>query len=484
MRALKISLAVLLAMPFASLSAPVLVRNGAGAVQLHVSGKPFLMVGGELHNSSSSGVEYFAQTLDDAASTGVNTVLAPVSWQQFERTEGQYDFQLVDALLREVRARKLKWIVLWFGAWKNGESSYAPGWVKRDTRRFARVRNERGEEIETLDPCSKELLKVECRTFAALMRHLKEVDGEAETVVMVQPENEVGVFLPWDAQVAAERYATYINAVAAAGRAEYDLPMFCNAWLVQKPSDPPGVYPNGGPVTRVFGTWKKHAPKIDILAPDVYLDDFKGVAADYHRADNPLLVPESKVSAGRLFWTLCEHDGLCLAPFGIEDVAGNVAYMTACRLVSSLSGEILSAQGTGRMRGIWRQSADEKSCQVTLGAYRLCISYDDPQAYGAVIWKGDDDFIFLGLGYRVTVVEAASGRKAYVDEIQEFEKDRLRRVLNGDEGGNTVFVAHGIVRRTSVRQESYDTATPDCYRPQTFSSIRVPAEYRVKLYRR
>ena len=177
MRALKISLAVLLATPFMSLSAPVLCRNGAGAVQLHVSGKPFLVVGGELHNSSSSGVEYFARALDDAASTGVNTVLAPVSWQQFERTEGQYDFALVDALLREVRVRKLKWVVLWFGAWKNGESSYAPGWVKRDTRRFARVRNDRGEELETLDPCSKELLKVECRTFAALMRHLAAVAG-------------------------------------------------------------------------------------------------------------------------------------------------------------------------------------------------------------------------------------------------------------------------------------------------------------------
>ena len=86
---------------------------------------------------------------------------------------------------------------------------------------------------------------------------------------------------------------------------------------------------------------------------------------------------------------------------------------------------------------------------MTLGAYRLCISYDDPQAYGAVIWKGGDDFTFLGLGYRVTAVEAASGRKAYVDEIREFEKGRLRRVLNGDEGGNTVFVAHGIVRRVA-----------------------------------
>ena len=475
---------VLCFLPLVAAAMPKLVRNAAGTVQLHVAGRPFLMVGGELHNSSSSTLGYFAKALDDAAATGVNTVLAPVSWQQFERTEGQYDFALVDGLLREVRARRLKWVLLWFGAWKNGESSYAPGWVKRDTRRFVRVKDAKGEELETLDPRSEELRKVESRTFAALMRHLKAVDGAAETVVMVQPENEVGVFLPWDAKEAARLYATYINAIAEAGRAEYDLPMFCNAWIVQKPNDPPGVYPNGGPVTRVFAEWKRHAPRIDVLAPDIYLDDFKGVVADYHRADNPLLVPESKVSSGRLFWTLCEHDGLCFAPFGIEDVAGNAEYEAACRLVASLSGEILSAQGTGRMRGIWRQSADEASREMTFGAYRLRVAYEEPQACGAVIWKGGDDFTFLGRGYQVTAVEAATGRTAYVEEIQECEDGKLRRVLNGDEGGNAVFLARGIARRTTVRQESYETAAADSYRPQTFASIHVPAEYRVRFYRR
>ena len=471
-------------MPLAAAATPKLVRNAAGTVQLQVGGKPFLMVGGELHNSSSSTVGYFAKALDDAVATGVNTVLAPVSWQQFERTEGQYDFELVDGLLREVRVRKLKWVLLWFGAWKNGESSYAPGWVKRDTRRFVRVKDATGGELETLDPRSEELRKVESRTFAALMRHLKKVDGDAETVVMVQPENEVGVFLPWDAKEAARLYATYVNAIAEAGRAEYDLPMFCNAWIVQKPDDPPGVYPNGGPVTRVFAEWKRHAPRIDVLAPDIYLDDFKGIVADYHRADNPLLVPESKVSSGRLFWALCEHDGLCFAPFGIEDVAGNEEYAASCKLVAANAAAILSAQGTGRMRGIWRQSFKEKSCEMLLGAYWLTVTYEESRAYGAVIWKGGDDFTFLGRGYQVTAVEAATGRKAYVEEIGEYEDGRLRRVLNGDEGGNAVFLARGIEIRTGVRQESYETAAADCYRPQTFASVRVPAEYRVRFYRR
>lgn len=482
-----IATAMLVLKPFflTSLGANPLVRlNDCGVMQLYVSGEPFLGIAGELHNSSTSGLAYFSWALDATASLGVNTVLAPISWQQFERTEGEYDFKLTDGMLSELRKRRLKWIPLWFGAWKNGASAYAPGWVKRDTRRFVRVRNDRGEELETLDPRSDELLRVETKAFVAFMRHLGEVDAAEQTVVMIQPENEVGVFLPWDPHEAAKAFATYINALAAAGRAEYDIPMFCNAWIVQKPDDPPGVYPNGGCVTRVFKEWKEFAPKIDVLSPDIYLDDFKAVVVDYHREDNPLLVPESKVSSGRLFWTLCEHDGLLFAPFGIEDVAGNEEYAASCRLVATNAAAILSAQGTGRMRGIWRQSPDEKSCELTLGAYRLTVTYEEPRAYGAVIQTGEDDFTFLGFGYKVTAVEAVTGRKAYVEEIGEYENGRLRRVLNGDEGGNDVFLARGIARRTNERNEEYEKASADSYVPQTFRSIHLPAEYRVRFYRR
>ena len=482
-----IATAMLVLKPFflTSLGANPLVRlNDCGVMQLYVSGEPFLGIAGELHNSSTSGLAYFSWALDATASLGVNTVLAPISWQQFERTEGEYDFKLTDGMLSELRKRRLKWIPLWFGAWKNGASAYAPGWVKRDTRRFVRVRNDRGEELETLDPHSDELLRVETRAFVAFMRHLKEVDAAEQTVVMIQPENEVGVFLPWNPHEAAKAFATYINALAAAGRAEYDIPMFCNAWIVQKPDDPPGVYPNGGCVTRVFKEWKEFAPKIDVLSPDIYLDDFKAIVADYHREDNPLLVPESKVSSGRLFWTLCEHDGILFAPFGIEDVAGNEEYAASCRLVATNAAAILSAQGTGRMHGIWRQSLNEKSCEITLGAYRLTVTYEEPRAYGAVIQTGEDDFTFLGLGYMVTAVETATDRKAYVEEIDEYENGRLRRVLNGDEGGNDVFLARGIARRTNERNEEYEKASADSYIPQTFKSIYLPAEYRVRFYRR
>src|SRR5262249_36166913 len=74
------------------------------------------------------------------AALNLNTLLAPVSWELIEPQEGTFDFTLVDGLLRASRSHGLRLILLWFGSWKNGMSSYAPLWVKRDTTRFPRTR--------------------------------------------------------------------------------------------------------------------------------------------------------------------------------------------------------------------------------------------------------------------------------------------------------------------------------------------------------
>jgi hypothetical protein len=40
---------------------------------------------------------------------------------------------------------------------------------------------------------SDETRNADAKAFAAFMRHIKEIDGELRTVIMVQVENEVGV---------------------------------------------------------------------------------------------------------------------------------------------------------------------------------------------------------------------------------------------------------------------------------------------------
>jgi beta-galactosidase GanA len=119
-------------------SIPYIERQGA-ASRLIVDGKPFLILGGELHNSSSSSLDYMSPIWSRLAQMHLNTVLTPVSWELVEPEEGKFEFGLVDGLLRDARRNNLRLIFLWFGSWKNSMSSYAPAWVKTDQGQAAQV---------------------------------------------------------------------------------------------------------------------------------------------------------------------------------------------------------------------------------------------------------------------------------------------------------------------------------------------------------
>ena len=97
----------------------------------------------------------------------------------------------------------------------------------------------------------------------------------------------------------------FIGEVAKAGKAELNIPMYANAWLGPQPgADVPGQWPSGGPVAGVLDVYHAAAPSLDFLAPDIYVEDFKGTCALYTRAGNPLFIPEARDQVGNLFWAL------------------------------------------------------------------------------------------------------------------------------------------------------------------------------------
>ncbi len=189
----------MLAAAMAALAPPAAadIRDG----RLFVGGKPFVILGGELHNSSATSTAYMAPVWDRLAKVGVNTVLANVGWDQIEPEPDRFDFRVADDLIAQAKAHDMRLVLLWFGAFKNAKSTYAPGWVRADRNRFPRAVT-RGSGIKpweldinpapVLSVFSPELRAADARAFAALMAHLSKADRD-ERVVMVQVENEVGL---------------------------------------------------------------------------------------------------------------------------------------------------------------------------------------------------------------------------------------------------------------------------------------------------
>ena len=134
-------------------SMPHLRRQGT-AIQLVVDGKPFLIRGGELGNSSASNPASLGPFWTKFAELNMNTVLAPVYWDLLEPEEGRFDFSTLDRLIEGARASGMRLVLLWFGSWKNSMSCYAPAWVTRDPQRFPRATDLDGTRQEILSPFS------------------------------------------------------------------------------------------------------------------------------------------------------------------------------------------------------------------------------------------------------------------------------------------------------------------------------------------
>jgi len=495
---------------------PHLVKHGT-ATQLTVDGKPLLMLAGELRNSATSSMEHMATIWPLLVKANLNTVLAPVTWELVEPEEGRFDFTLVDGLLEDARRHRLRLVLLWFASWKNAVSNYPPVWVKTDWDRFPHAQDKNGAALEVLTTLSDANREADARAFAALMRHLRQVDGTTHTVVMVQVENEVGLYggdardycpaavrafagpVPkpltawlvkhrdgldgglrkrWEAAggktegtwsevfgdgsetdeiFMAWNYASYIGRVAAAGKAEYPLPMFVNAWLAGKNSQPGRDFPSGGPLAHLLDVWQAGGPQIDILAPDNYASGqaFEECCARYTRAGNPLFIPETSHTphgAVAMFSAFGNHDAMGYSPFAVEKLIDPesrhfAALDKSYAVLAQLAPLILQYQGQGKLAGAVLDKAQPVR-KLALGGYTLEVETArywayPPAEFPAAIFiaTGSDEFVVGGSGVTVAFTPATPGPPrasfARVDE-GTFVDGRWvpRRRFNGDEIDN------------------------------------------------
>ena len=436
MRLLLALLSFALAAPAMAAELPrVVTKNGRHAMM--VDGAPFLMLTGQVHNSSNypavlSKVWPVIRRLD------ANTVQVPIGWEQVEPVEGHFDFSFVDELLRQARANDVRLVLLWFGTWKNTSPNYAPAWVRTDTRRFPRMKTAEGKTHYVLSPHGRATLEADKRAFVRLMQHLKGNDPQ-HTVIVVQPQNEAGSYglardhapeaqrlfkgpVPpelaklkgrrgtWEAvfgEFAEQAFtswyiARYIDEMAAAGKAVKPLPMYVNAAL----GDPfnakaASTSPSGGPQWNMIDVWKAAAPHIDFLSPDIYNRDPKAYAAyldHYGRPDNPLFIAETGNAAdyARFFWSALGKGAIGFSPFGM-DSTGYSNYPLGAKVLDDATIEAFASKYR-LFRPLEREWARIASERPTWGAAKASDAADQSGVFGR--WKVTAQFELWEFGER------------------------------------------------------------------------------------
>lgn len=185
------SVALMAASPVQTAAQSRLVRQGT-ATQLEVDGSKMLIIGGELSNSAATSVADIDSVMPRMAALGLNCVLVPVQWDLIEPQENEFDFTTIDRVISKARENKLKVVFLWFGAWKNSMSCYAPLWFKQDVKRFPRAETAEGKQLEIASAFSDNVLQADRKALTKLVERIKATDTD-NTVVMLQVENEIGM---------------------------------------------------------------------------------------------------------------------------------------------------------------------------------------------------------------------------------------------------------------------------------------------------
>ena len=425
------------------------LRKQGNAMQLVVDGQSMVILGGELSNSAATCVADIDSVIPHMARLGLNTVLVPAQWDLTEPVEGQFDFTLIDRTIQRARENGLKVVFLWFGAWKNSMSCYAPLWFKRDTKRFPRAMTRSGKPLEIASAFSENVFQADHRAFQRLMEHIAEVDGQQHTVIMMQIENEIGMLedardhspvadrlfrgavpkqltdylkkhknelhpsmrdrftgktgswtevfgdgLYTDEIFMAYYYALYVERLAQTARRVCNMPLYVNAAMNSRGRQP-GEYPSAGPLAHLKDVWHCGAPSIDILAPDIYDTGFKGWAAQYALPDNPLFIPESRccVNSGvRALYAVGEHGALGFSPFAIDQAPDSETQpITASYgLLRQLMPLIVRHQGQGTMRGVLFDEQDRETV-ISDGDLTLTCRHNftlpwDPRATDGSTW--------------------------------------------------------------------------------------------------
>lgn len=463
-----------------------LQRQGT-ATQLVVNGKPFLILGGELGNSSAGCAEDIEHIFPKLQRMGLNTVLVPAYWDLIESKEGTYDFTLTDKVIHQARENQLNVVFLWFGAWKNSMSCYTPLWFKQDYKKYPRAYTKEGKPLEIASSFSENVFQADNRAFTQWMKHIASIDEKEGTVIMIQLENEIGMLedardyskeaneqfnapVPtaltdylqknkktlhpqmlkkWESMGFKQKgtwqelfgadiytdeifmawsYGRYIERMAQTARSIYNIPLYVNAAMNSR-GRIPGEYPSAGPLAHLIDVWHCGAPSIDFLAPDLYDKGFVDWVAQYKLHNNPLFIPEIRMSDNngvQAFYVFGEQDAIGFSPFSIENGSDSpeAPAVQAYAKLKELMPLLTKYQGKGQIHGLWfdgekKERILEQDDLLITCRHFYTLPWDSratdgslwPEGGGIVLKLAADEYIIAGSGI-VVVFEEKGENKA------------------------------------------------------------------------
>lgn len=250
----------------------------------------------------------------------------------------------------------------------------------------------------------------------------------------------------------AWRYATYVDAVAEAGKKQYDLPMYMNAQLPAY-MERAGDYPSGGPHPFYLDVYRATTQHIDFYSPDIYWPEFAYWVNRYRSADMPVFVPEARldVSPYNALYAYGAAQAFGFCPFGIDSLRSDKEPLIAqvYGALESFGSSLAEAQSGNLTRGVVLYANSPRGTRtVSLGGYLFQASLSRAWNTGALesqngalllVANGLDDFFVVGTGLTVKIsrdpdTDVKVAGIASVEEVAKSGMDwKVLTRLNGDQ---------------------------------------------------
>jgi hypothetical protein len=338
---------------------------------LYVDGLPFTVLAVEIpwmdliYGKYAETMSAYDDLYPAAASMSLNALKVPVKWSMVEPKPGVYDFTYVDHAKSLAEKNHVKLILNWFGHYASGDGTiyrnltgevFAPLDIIKDEKTYPRAVD--GNGVVHHNAASYEydaIINREVAAFRAFMGHIKKVDSETHTILMIQVENEIAVFGAdrrnrslWrdhsavsnklfaekgftdDLKYSAWRLSSnWIRRVTEAGAEVYPLPFFHN-YVGGKLED---AIVGGAPGEDV-ATYLANCPRIDFIGLNLYIspessvDDFRSALNRYRVSRNLPAITEtnsdrSPVAPRLAYIAIGEFGAPIFAPWAL-----NISYPT------------------------------------------------------------------------------------------------------------------------------------------------------------